>query len=91
MGHQKHRCGGTLQVHDVQVRTEGNGLSLVRVVQGLVCDKCKEELIDRDQMARLESSQTPDAIWFSPDILAPSSSAVSIGTRPASSDVPVPA
>lgn len=44
---RKHRCGGTLSPRQVAVAT-GERSSAVALVAGLVCDRCHEELIDRD-------------------------------------------
>jgi hypothetical protein len=49
---RKHRCGGTLSPRQVIVATD-EGSSSVALVPGLKCDKCLEELIDRETARRL--------------------------------------
>jgi hypothetical protein len=56
---RQHRCGGTLAPRDVQVLDEREGMLLGYIVPGLVCDKCHEELIDRDTALKMQGSQTP--------------------------------
>jgi YgiT-type zinc finger domain-containing protein len=64
MADKKHRCGGTFQPGDVTVRDERSPFLLTHVVPGFVCNKCGEELIDRDAMAAIQALRTP-AISFS--------------------------
>lgn len=70
---RKHRCGGTLWPRDVQVQDERGGMVLVHVVPGLVCDRCQEELVERETVLIYEKSQTPAAMWFSSSIPASTS------------------
>lgn len=60
---RKHRCGGTLQPHQVVVRSEEDGLTFQYRVPGLVCDLCHEELIDRDTASKIERSLTPTILF----------------------------
>jgi len=60
---RQHRCGGTLYPREVTVRSEDGGLAFEYRILGLVCDRCREELIDRDTAAQIEKQMTP-AIWF---------------------------
>ncbi len=60
---RQHRCGGTLAPRDVQILDEREGMVLGYIVPGLVCDKCHEELIDRDTALKLQGSQTPTVSW----------------------------
>lgn len=60
---RKHRCGGTLQSRPIQVQDERGGMLMVYRVQGLVCEACQEEMIDRDTLLTLEKSQTPTVVW----------------------------
>lgn len=48
----KHRCGGTLKQRQVIVATNEQS-SAVALVQGLKCDKCGEEVIDRQTATRM--------------------------------------
>lgn len=52
---KKHRCGGVLRDRQVVVST-GERTSLVVLVQGVVCDRCGEQLISRDTANRLSES-----------------------------------
>lgn len=63
---RKHRCGGMLQSRDVQVQNEMGSIVLVYRVPGLVCDACREELIDRETLLTLEKSQIPTVVWNTP-------------------------
>ena len=67
MTERKHRCGGTLRPGDVEIRDERGPIVIMRVVPGLICDSCKEELIEPEVMADIEKAGTPVAIWFSPE------------------------
>lgn len=60
---RQHRCGGTLVPRDVQILDEREGMLLGYIVPGLVCDKCREELIDRDTALKMQGSQTPTVSW----------------------------
>ena len=60
---RKHRCGGTLQPQEVEVRSEEDGLSFHYRVPGLICDKCHEELVERDAVTKIQRNLTP-TIWF---------------------------
>lgn len=42
-------------MQDVQLVLEKDGMSLGYTVPGAVCDKCGEQLIDRDTVRRLEA------------------------------------
>ncbi len=59
----RHRCGGTLRPRDVQVQDETDGLLVAYVVPGLVCDTCREELIEPATMTAFERAQTPTMVW----------------------------
>jgi len=63
---RKHRCGGILREQEVFIRDEVDRIVMVYRVPGLVCDRCGDELIDRDTMVALEKSQTPTVIWDKP-------------------------
>lgn len=60
---RQHRCGGTLVPRDVRVLDEREGMVLGYIVAGLVCDKCHEELIDRDTALTMRGSQIPTVSW----------------------------
>lgn len=61
---QRHRCGGSLSAREVQVViAESAGFSFAFRVPGLVCDKCGEQLIERDTAMKLQASQTPTVVW----------------------------
>ena len=49
---RKHRCGGTLSPHQVVVPTDERS-SAVALVPGFLCDRCREELIDRETSREL--------------------------------------
>ena len=63
---RKHRCGGTLQECKVQIQNDLDGIVMVYRVSGFLCDKCGDELVERDTMVSLEKSQTPTMIWNEP-------------------------
>lgn len=65
-GDRKHRCGGSLVPRDVAILDEKDGLSLGYVVPGLVCEKCHDELIERETALKLQGSQTPTIYWKPP-------------------------
>ncbi len=58
-----HRCGGHLVSRDVTIVVESDGISLGYVIPGVVCERCGDELIDRDTAVRLQASQTPIVSW----------------------------
>ena len=61
---RKHRCGGDLGAREVQlVIDESAGISLGYRVHGFVCNKCHEQLIDRQTAVQLQASQTPTVAW----------------------------
>jgi len=63
-----HRCGGTLHPRHVEIRIEEDGLTFQypQSVAGFVCDKCREELVDRAVAAGIDKNMTP-TIWFTPE------------------------
>src|SRR5438445_10475515 len=65
---RKHRCGGTLHPREVQVvLDDGKGMTFAYVVPGLVCDKCGEELVERDTALEIErKAQIPTVVWRAP-------------------------
>jgi len=65
---RRHRCGGALVPRDVPVRDEKDGMSLTYVVPGLVCEKCHEELIERETATKIQGSQTPTVAWRTNDV-----------------------
>lgn len=60
---RKHRCGGILRPEEVWVRLEGDRFIFAFLVPGLTCEKCREELVDRDTAVAIQRSRTPDAIY----------------------------
>lgn len=61
---RKHRCGGALVARDVQVVfDESASISIGYIVRGLICNKCHEQLIDRETALQLQASQTPTIAW----------------------------
>jgi YgiT-type zinc finger domain-containing protein len=61
---RRHRCGGALVAREVQVvLNEGDDISLSYRVHGFICDKCHEQLIDRETALQLQASQTPTIAW----------------------------
>lgn len=61
---RKHRCGGKLVERQVQiVLEESAGLSVAYRVDGLICNKCGEQLIDRETALKLQVEQTPTVVW----------------------------
>ena len=60
---KQHRCGGALVARDVQLVLENDGMSLAYRVHGFVCNKCHEQLIDRETALQLQASQTPTIAW----------------------------
>jgi hypothetical protein len=68
---RKHRCGGVLMAREVQVVIDDStGMSLSFRVDGFVCDKCHEQLIDRETALHLQPSQTPTVIWHAGSVVA---------------------
>lgn len=66
---QRHRCGrGRLQLQEIQIRHEQEGMELIYFVPGFACDACGEELIDRETQRTYEATQTPIVIFTSPEI-----------------------
>ena len=63
-----HRCGGTLHPRQVEIRIEEDGLTFQypHAVPGFVCDRCREELVDRAAAASIDKNMTP-MIWFTPE------------------------
>jgi hypothetical protein len=63
---KKHRCGGTLVAHEVQIVLDENAaISFGYIVHGFICNKCGERLIDRETAFELQASQTPTIAWHS--------------------------
>jgi hypothetical protein len=61
---KKHRCGGALVEREVQVVVEDTpAISIGYTVQGYVCNKCYEQLIDGETALQLQASQTPTIAW----------------------------
>lgn len=61
---RKHRCGGDLLGGQVQVVfEESDDISFGYRVQGFICNKCREHLIDRETALQLQVSQTPTIVW----------------------------
>lgn len=61
---KRHRCGGVLEARDLQLSIEeSSGISMLYFVEGAVCGKCHEELIDRETALQLQASQTPTVAW----------------------------
>lgn len=74
----KHRCGGTLSPRPLAIRSEEQGLIFQTLVPGLVCDRCHEELIDRQVAREIERNQTP-TIWFAADLGTSHTAAINLG------------
>lgn len=68
---RKHRCGGTLRPGRVSFQDQRDGMLMTYNVPGLVCERCGEELVDRQTALALE--QTPATIWL-PRVNEPASS-----------------
>jgi YgiT-type zinc finger domain-containing protein len=64
---KKHRCGGILWPSDVQIRIEQDKILVVHHVPGLVCERCKEELLSGAVVELLESHRNPWAPTFLDD------------------------
>jgi len=61
---RKHRCSGELDAREVQVVLDGSdGISMIYRVHGFVCNKCHEQLIERETAHELQASQTPTVTW----------------------------
>ncbi len=61
---RKHRCGGALVARDVQVVfDESASISMGYRVHGFICNKCHEQLIERETALQLQASQTPTIAW----------------------------
>ena len=61
---KRHRCGGALVAGEVRLLLEPTaGISILYLVDGWTCDRCREELIDR--RTALQGSQTPTVAWHS--------------------------
>ena len=87
---KKHRCGGTLYPREIEVCEEGEGLVLRWMVPSLVCDKCSEQLLERETVIAIQRSRTPAATWRASE--APVTSAVTFAfSLSHSSHVTVPA
>lgn len=56
---RRHRCGGTLHEREVRFQVESERMLLAYLVPGLVCDRCGEELIERDTAQYFQRSQIP--------------------------------
>jgi YgiT-type zinc finger domain-containing protein len=55
----RHNCGGTLEPRDIRVEYQSDGLLVVSVMPGLVCNLCGEQLISP---ATFERAQTPTVV-----------------------------
>jgi hypothetical protein len=60
----RHGCGGTLHSASIQVTRPYGHQVLGFTVEGLVCDRCRTEVIERDVAARLEQAfaSVPNAV-----------------------------
>lgn len=62
---RKHRCSGELDAREVQVVLDGSdGISMSYRVHGFICNKCHEQLIERETALQLQASQTPTITWY---------------------------
>lgn len=64
----KHRCGGTLTPSQVMLVDEDGALLLGYAVPGYVCERCGEELIDRQMALEIQNAQTPTVAWIPPQV-----------------------
>lgn len=78
-----HKCGGILVPRQVTVLIEKNDISLSYVVPGLVCEKCHDELIERDTALKIQSSQMPTVFWHGSKISTSRLDAIIFGELPA--------
>ena len=84
MSEHRHRCGGSLNPADVEIRHEiGGGFLLIHVVPGLACDKCHEELLEERTAREIQTTLHTPSIWFTSG--HPQTSAVEIKLPAASS------
>jgi YgiT-type zinc finger domain-containing protein len=79
---RKHRCGGTLLANRVQVRSTEDGLTFEYYVPGFVCNRCGEELIDRNVAATIET--TLPLTWFESDIASSRTRSIVLRNVPSS-------
>jgi len=63
---RKHRCGGELIESPVTLRNEDGSLFLDYAVQGFLCLKCGDKLIDYATAKAIQDRQTPVLTWTSP-------------------------
>ena len=76
--HLQHRCGGMLHPQPVAIRNEDGGLVFQFLVPGSVCDRCHEELIDRNVARGIERNQTP-VIWYAGNLHASRIQTIDLG------------